>query len=359
MEQARLHNRKSTIIFAVDVAHINALVELFRRSGIDAHGINATTDSKEREDILERFRRSEIPVVVNCGILSEGVDIPCVDMLILARPTKSGVLLQQMLGRGMRLYKDKAYCLVLDFVDTIGSRMMQATVPTLLGLDPAYDLCNTSLKEFSPPADCAPLPPESDDSGGRLEGKVAVTLTPFRDPFDLSSVAQDADFIRRLSMLSWVRVDESAFVLCVPMRRVVIRIDRTDGLWTGSLIQNFSGYGGKYFQKKIGFPKDANAPAVVVTHDTLPSALNALDTFIKRSYGYSTYKGLQWNASWREGKTTPGQKPILERIGANVASKGLASDLITRWRFGAGGNFKRAVHLKKRASQQKPRSSWV
>lgn len=61
-------------------------------------------------------------------------DIPTIDSIIMARPTKSNVLFLQMLGRGMRLYPGKEDCLILDFVDVVKGEGL-VTLPTLLGLD--------------------------------------------------------------------------------------------------------------------------------------------------------------------------------------------------------------------------------
>lgn len=57
-----------------------------------------------------------------------------IDAIIMARPTKSNVLFQQMLGRGMRLHPGKEDCLVLDFVDVVRGDGL-VTLPTLLGLE--------------------------------------------------------------------------------------------------------------------------------------------------------------------------------------------------------------------------------
>ena len=59
-----------------------------------------------------------------------------IDSIVMARPTKSNVLFQQMLGRGMRLHPDKEDCLVLDFVDVVRGDGL-VNLPTLLGLDPS------------------------------------------------------------------------------------------------------------------------------------------------------------------------------------------------------------------------------
>lgn len=76
-----------------------------------------------------------INVIINCGILTEGVDIPRIDSILLARPTKSTILLQQILGRGMRLYEGKDHCLVVDFTDKVDSKNSLATVEELIGID--------------------------------------------------------------------------------------------------------------------------------------------------------------------------------------------------------------------------------
>lgn len=77
------------------------------------------------------------------------VDIPAIDSIVMARPTKSNVLFQQMLGRGMRLYAGKEDCHVLDFVDAVQGEAL-VSAPTLLGLDPEA-VFNSKSKVFSFP----------------------------------------------------------------------------------------------------------------------------------------------------------------------------------------------------------------
>ena len=47
-------------------------------------------------------------------VLTEGFDCPCIDALIVARPTKSGLLIQQMVGRGLRKAPGKKDCIIVD-----------------------------------------------------------------------------------------------------------------------------------------------------------------------------------------------------------------------------------------------------
>lgn len=149
------------MVFAVDIAHLESLTETFRQYGYDARGLSSKTNDDERAQMLKDFKDQKFPVIVNCGILTEGtgklllvactlrvlpdlklttnqrlllLDIPVIDSIIMARPTKSNVLFQQMLGRGMRLHPGKEDCLVLDFVDVVRGDGL-VTLPTLLGLE--------------------------------------------------------------------------------------------------------------------------------------------------------------------------------------------------------------------------------
>jgi superfamily II DNA or RNA helicase len=56
----------------------------------------------------------EIQVLCNCGIVSEGLDVPVVTAAILLRPTQSIALHLQQVGRVMRPASGKERALVLD-----------------------------------------------------------------------------------------------------------------------------------------------------------------------------------------------------------------------------------------------------
>ncbi|KAI8362117.1 P-loop containing nucleoside triphosphate hydrolase protein [Mortierella sp. GBAus27b] len=128
-------NRRATIVFAADVKHAKTLTKEFEDRGHVAYCISSQIPPNERAGLVQRFRDGEIPILVNCEMLTEGVDIPIVDAIIMARPTYSTVLMVQMLGRGVRLYPEKTDCLVLDMTDTVNGEVLH-TLPTLLGQDP-------------------------------------------------------------------------------------------------------------------------------------------------------------------------------------------------------------------------------
>jgi superfamily II DNA or RNA helicase len=106
-------NRK-TLIFVPLIATADRFAHVLRGLGLAAEMICGV--SKDRREILDRFRTGETKILVNSMLLTEGVDIPSIDCVIPLRPTKIRSLLAQMIGRGCRLSPGKEDLLVLDFL---------------------------------------------------------------------------------------------------------------------------------------------------------------------------------------------------------------------------------------------------
>ena len=95
-------NGKQTIVYCSSIACSKAVVEQFRAEGIQAYHLDGTTPQKERESVVDRFRKGEIPVLANCDLFGEGFDVPDCQAVILLRPTKSLSLHIQQSMRSMR-----------------------------------------------------------------------------------------------------------------------------------------------------------------------------------------------------------------------------------------------------------------
>lgn len=102
------------IVFATRVRHSIALAEEFTRAGFSAFHIDGTTPTQERDELMDAFRAGELQVLVNVGVACEGLDVPNVGAVVLARPTKSVSLHMQMVGRALRPAPGKTDTLVLD-----------------------------------------------------------------------------------------------------------------------------------------------------------------------------------------------------------------------------------------------------
>jgi len=97
------------------VGHAHHLAEDFRSLGVSAETIDGKT--KEREQLLQRFRRGDVQILTNYGVLTEGFDDPEVACILMARPTTSPLVYTQCVGRGLRSAPGKNACTVIDIVD--------------------------------------------------------------------------------------------------------------------------------------------------------------------------------------------------------------------------------------------------
>ena len=125
---------KKGITYAIDIAHAEHIAEAYRQHGINAVAISSKTPLEERKAIIERFKetsvgdsyskpcnvslkqKANIQVLVNVDLFGEGFDCPDVEFIQLARPTLSLAKYLQQVGRGMRVFEGKKYCLILDNV---------------------------------------------------------------------------------------------------------------------------------------------------------------------------------------------------------------------------------------------------
>jgi DNA repair protein RadD len=112
-------SRKSWLFFCCGVDHARDVCEVLREEGIAADCVTGDTPKKERERIIDAFKRGELRALTNANVLTTGFDHPSVDCIAMMRPTLSPGLYVQMAGRGMRPAPGKADCLVLDFAGVI------------------------------------------------------------------------------------------------------------------------------------------------------------------------------------------------------------------------------------------------
>lgn len=90
------------ITYAVNVQHSKEIASQFRKNGINAVHLDATTPKDEREKVIQGFRNGSVTIVVNVGILTEGADFPDCQFVQLACPTMSLSKYLQMVGRVTR-----------------------------------------------------------------------------------------------------------------------------------------------------------------------------------------------------------------------------------------------------------------
>lgn len=109
--------KMGVMFFAATIQHAEEVMDSLPKN--NARLITGKTKKRERESIVEAFKRQEFKYLVNVSVLTTGFDAPHVDVIAILRATESASLLQQIIGRGLRLHENKTTCLVLDYAENI------------------------------------------------------------------------------------------------------------------------------------------------------------------------------------------------------------------------------------------------
>ncbi|MDQ8194033.1 DEAD/DEAH box helicase family protein [Coraliomargarita sp. SDUM461004] len=111
---------QQALVFACDVRQAEALAYQWRARNVSARAITATTHQALRRRWIHEFSIGKLRVLVNVGTLTTGFDAPIVRRVIMARPTTSPILFEQMIGRGLRgpKFGGTKKCTIVDIVDS-------------------------------------------------------------------------------------------------------------------------------------------------------------------------------------------------------------------------------------------------
>lgn len=101
-------------IFAPTIASSRYLAQRVTAMGEACGHVDGLMSPTERDRVIGDFRRDKIRWLSNVGIIGEGFDIPEIDAVVLARPTKSRIFFRQAIGRALRPAPGKDRAIVLD-----------------------------------------------------------------------------------------------------------------------------------------------------------------------------------------------------------------------------------------------------
>lgn len=107
-------SREKTLIFAVNDAHADRIVdtlrEIYKPYGISNDAIMKITgktaggNKKKILQVIKQFKNNQYPnIAVTVDLLTTGIDVPAICNLVFMRKINSRILFEQMLGRATRL----------------------------------------------------------------------------------------------------------------------------------------------------------------------------------------------------------------------------------------------------------------
>ncbi|CAJ0904944.1 2482_t:CDS:2 [Entrophospora sp. SA101] len=351
-------------LFAVDIEHVEKLRQAFLDAQIEAYSLTSKTPAHIRAEVIKKFREKKFSVLVNCGILTEGTDIPNIDCIIMGRPTKSPVLFQQMIGRGMRLHEGKKDCLILDFIDSSTKHIPDlVTSPTLLGLTTSNVLVGGERNDDQN-AELIPIIPTSNgiymntlspndvidkERIDRLTSQIKeisnINVEEYLSVNELIDDCSSASHIKVISDNAWVRVGYESYVLSLSIKGS-IKLDRdTDGRFKA-----------KY--RSVKYKTKAKSDDVIpirsvqplpIIGDRLDTAIKACDSWVKFKFGNKLSFILASRFTrWRNQPITKQQlnwikkrNPLLTDDKLCHLEKGSASNLMTQIIEGAEKNWEK------------------
>ncbi|KAF4605167.1 hypothetical protein EYR40_003950 [Pleurotus pulmonarius] len=372
----RAGSRKSTLVFCVSLEHVRALTQTFRNYGVDARYVYAKTPTNERKQLVDGFKCGEFPVLINCAVLTEGADIPNIDCVLIARPTRSQNIFAQMIGRGMRLSPNtgKTDCRIIDFVDSTSRVSGVVAVPTLFGLDPAsVDIEDETIESMEEKAAAEKFPLGITDD---IPQPRSVTYTDYDDPFSLQHNASGSPHIATLSTNAWVGCGDDIYVLeCLGKGH--IRIEPKEGEQSESHFQAWFAPASLDRETAQAFKLSPFFRSrKIATAPTLGAAVRACDTYARTKVIHGPMvQGLLRTAKWRKALATESQKSIIaKRWQKRPASSGLldgkpnpkhatleerlarmtkgeAANIITRLKHGAQARYDKKVKANAKAQK--------
>lgn len=147
---------RRAIVFAATVEQAERLCEIINRYRPNkAAWVCGKTDKDDRRRMLADFKAGRLQYIVNVGVLTEGFDDAGVEVVVMARPTKSRALYAQMAGRGTRPAEEvagmlgdvptaaercamirgssKPSCLIVDFAGNAGRHKLCCSADILGG----------------------------------------------------------------------------------------------------------------------------------------------------------------------------------------------------------------------------------
>lgn len=156
---------KKGFVYAISIHHAENIAKYYQEQGLNAMAISSKTPEKERDGMIQDFKKGKIDLLMSCDMLSEGFDYPDAEVIQIARPTLSLAKYMQMVGRGLRMAKGKDYCIIIDNVGLADRFGLPDRERDWKQYFKGFDKNNPTLSEFRPMGigDFATKKPINDD----------------------------------------------------------------------------------------------------------------------------------------------------------------------------------------------------
>lgn len=112
----RLVKGKQAVVYCHSIESAKKITQQFEQVGITAAEVDGNTEVALRDELVQKFRDQKLTILANVNLFTEGVDLPNVDCVIMARPTSSLALYLQFSMRCLNPREGKT-AIIIDHVD--------------------------------------------------------------------------------------------------------------------------------------------------------------------------------------------------------------------------------------------------
>ena len=248
-------------------------------------------------------------------------------------------------------------------VPRIKSPLEQATLTLYLqyrfGLDPGELISEANIEEMKSQQERKELEAIREERAADHatntslpSPRATIIFTDYDSVYDLIDDTAGERHIRGISELAWVMVGQNRYVLSTQSGDY-LTIAYSD---VGSSTTFSVTYTQKVPERDRSPESKAKSPhmrpRVIAQSNTLPDAVHAADTFASKKFPWTfVHKG----QAWRKGPATEGQlafinklRPMADQLTGDMISKGKATDMISKIKFGAKGWYSKLAAEKKR-----------
>lgn len=108
----RIASGMQAVVYTYSIDSAIKIATEFNSEGISAIEVDGTTPKEKRAVAVKKFREQEIKILVNVNLFTEGVDLPNVECVIMARPTASLALYLQFSMRCLNPRPEKTAIII-------------------------------------------------------------------------------------------------------------------------------------------------------------------------------------------------------------------------------------------------------
>jgi len=251
----------------------------------------------------------------------------------------------------MRLHPDKENCHVIDMVASLATGIV--TTPTLFGLDPSEIIVEAAVDDMKALQDRKEAEEQraqetirlrpTKDAAQTSRSPRSLVFTDYNSVFDLIEDTAEERHIRAISPHAWVCVSHHRYIL-TNMDNTYLKIEKFPPNTSWVVLE------------VVALPASSKAryarPREILKADNFLDAVHGADTYAAKKY---IFPFISMNQAWRRREATEGQLAFLNKFRSKedpftpaTLTKGRATDMITKFKFGARGQFANFEAAKRR-----------